>query len=762
MAVVLPSRLLGIVDNEFRVFDPRSKGAPVVSAFDIISHTWNDPWPKYKCGIPGVDWDLTIDPKKIDEIKKLMAQKNVLQFIWVDCLCLNQADADEKSAEIAKMYEYYRSASTCHILIDMKEVWNPQEVVDNLKFIDHIRTNIHSTSLASEANLTANIKNRLSMWENEADWVFPLDEATVRSAAIEMGVLNCYSTCIGYVKSLFTNFYFTRVWTFEEMLLGKNITLWGIQDMRMSCIGQLGTWMDLAIDSVDKAAKLSDWIEEGRVLNTSSIDAILGKIDEDVQYLATLRRQVCGIQGARTDIISGGPRWWHDNHQGIYNVFSAVSIIPRTCYRRGDIFKGLLGVFNGLFTAEEIKTKMKGDDMESLSFEFFKQLSIKTRGAWSRLVITSGERERWDWIPVVANPNSLLTTDCFAGVVRLGHLGKDLNGSAKAIAMTGLEGTPQKYMRIVLNENNGAKGDFNFVFKGCNCGKEVKSGRFFSTEPIPTNDHPIDVAGDETGRILVQCATILGSIMDPGNNVVDYRERLLSNLRPRWLTTDPSAKPKNWTRRCVSGTFWEDPEQHPSYRVHNMSTNYRMKVQCASRLDNASTSSLSCEVRVDCGCTIVAPFPFVFEAITAIYGSSLGQTTAQQGNEGRIVLHDGMGLVQVGDVGKAFDLVAFGGDVDAYRTHAHSCRNTKINKHVMPKGEFPRGRALVRAEFTHGVTDVLRDYGYVPTGDEYRQNTGSGNLLIFRKRLFGRYKIIGVCIDDWIQHKDGGSRVTIQ
>lgn len=132
----------------------------------------------------------------------------------------------------------YRSASTCHILIDMKEVWNPQEVVDNLKFINDIRTNIHSTSLASE--LTVNIKRRLSMLENETDWVFPLDEATVPSVAIEMGVLNCYSTCIGHVISLFTNFYFTRVWTFEEILLEKNITLWGIHDMRMSCIVQLG------------------------------------------------------------------------------------------------------------------------------------------------------------------------------------------------------------------------------------------------------------------------------------------------------------------------------------------------------------------------------------------------------------------------------------------------------------------------------------------------------------------------------------------
>lgn len=762
MAAVLPSRLLGMVDGEFRVFNPRGEGAPVVRAFDIISHTWNDPTSEYKCGISGVEWPLTIDPIKIEEIKKLMTLPDVLPFMWVDCLCLNQGDEDEKSAEIAKMYEYYKSARKCHILIDMKEAWDPQEVVDNLKFVDHIRTNIHSTSLAAESRLTENMRNRLSMWGNEAAWTFPLDKTTVRSAGIDMGVLNCYSTCIGYVRSLFTNFYFSRVWTFEEMLLGKNITLWGINQMNMFCIGQLDTWMDLAIDSADKAAKLSEWIEEGRVLNTSSIDAILGKIEEDVVYLVALQRQVFGIHGARTDIINGGPRWWYENYQGVCNVFSAVSITPRTCYKKGDIFKGLLGVFNGLFTAEEIKTKLEGDNMERLSFEFFKQLSLKTGGAWTRLVITSGEREKWDWIPVVANPNSLLTTDCFAGVVRLGYLKTGSNGLAKATAMTSLEGSPRKYMKITLREGGDAEGEFNFVFKGCNCGKTVKTGRVFATEPIPSHDQPVNVAGDETGRILVQCATILGGVIDPSDNVVEYRERLLNNLRPLWVTTDPNAKPKNWGRRCVSGTFWEDPHRHPDFRTHNMSMNYRMKVICASRLDNESTTRLYCHVRVNCGCTIDAPFPLIFEAITAVHGSSLGRVTAKQGNEGRITLHDGMGLVQVGDVGKTFDLVAFGGDIDAYRAHASSCRSTRIDKHVIPKEEFPKGRALVREEFTHGITDGFRDYGYVPTGDEYGDDTGSGNLLIYRKHPLGNYKIIGVCIDNWIQHKKGRSLVTIQ
>ena len=265
-------------------------------------------------------------------------------------------------------------------------------------------------------------------------------------------------------------------------------------------------------------------------------------------------------------------------------IFSAISITPRECEDRADIFKGLLGVFNGLFTPEELNRDMDTNDINAISFAFFKQLSIKTGYAWTKLAISSGERGEWDWIPVVPNAASydkVLTTDCFSGVVNLGVLKQ--KGLARATATTGINGVPRQYMKIFLTpvENRG----FQFYFKGCNCGKKVKTG-MFSSEPIPTYDQCRNIVGDETGGILVQCATILGNIMDPGNNVVEYRENLLDKLQPNWHYTDANAKPRDWTKRCVSGTHWENP--HPHYlRRHNMSMNYRMihMTGCGSRLE---------------------------------------------------------------------------------------------------------------------------------------------------------------------------------
>lgn len=63
----------------------------------------------------------------------------------------------------------------------------------------------------------------------------------------------------------------------------------------------------------------------------------------------------------------------------------------------------------------------------------------------------------------------------------------------------------------------------------------------------------------------------------------------------------------------------------------------------------------------------------------------------------------------------------------------------------------------------------MRDYGYVDftnraAGDfeEGEDVRGSGNLLICRNNPLGQYKIVGVCIDNWIDNKGGENNVSIR
>ena len=748
MAPILPLRLLGHRHGEFFVFEPASQP---VDHYDIISYTWGEEIQPYNCGITGVNWDVTIFPQKLGNIKRLMVEADI-SYLWVDCICINQTNIREKSAEISKMYEYYKSAHKCHILMDMPEVWNPQEIMDNLKFIDHVLSYMGGAALASEAiGLTPNLINCLLLWANEKEWNFTVDKSMVRSANVDIGVLNCYSTCIKHVMSLFNNLYFARVWTFQEMILGKNVTMWGINRQTISCLGQLHVWMDLTIESKDKADKLQEWIRNCRILKTASVNAILRIIEVDNELLEGLQIQVRGINCAKTDIINDGPNWWYDNFKGISNVFSAFSLTPRRCKQRADIVRGLLGIFSGLFDPEEIDRDLSGDDMEGILFRFFQQLSIKTGRAWTKLAVSNKERGEWDWIPLVeGSDNSYLTSHCLASVVHIGRLTQ--NGRVKAQATTGIKGTPRKYMKILLEDRGSS--DFHFIFKGCNCGKKVKTGTF-SKEPIPTCGQPRNVVKDETGRVLVQCATILASIMDPTGDIIEYRRRLLHKLQPYWQITDPNAKPTGWVDRCISGTPWANPDAW--IRPHNWSMNYKMVdiFRCGSRLANGSTANISCKVTVNCGCTILAPFSLIFEWITAVHGSSLGGVSATFDADNRIILKDGLGLVQVGDIGKTFSLVAFGGNIHSHKSHASSCRTTKVDRPILLKQEWPVGRALVREEFVHGIPNMMRDYGYVETG-------GSGNLLICRNYPLGPYKLVGVCVDEDIYNTKGRRPVTIR
>ncbi|ETS85745.1 hypothetical protein PFICI_03770 [Pestalotiopsis fici W106-1] len=790
MEFELPIRLLRYANGKFSVFDPRPNQ---VNSFDILSYTWEDhdkPQPvkketpeqkqqrleeearkdeaakhginhprggqPYAHGIEGVTWWFNVEEEKLNDIKSLMRNASI-EYLWVDCVCINQRDRSESAGEVLKMFEYYKSARTCHILLKMEhKPWNPQEIVNDLKFVDHLLYHMHGSALASEARLTDNLKTSLSAWA-DSTWDFPVDRSIVRSAAIEPGLLNCYSTCVSRVTSLFSNRYFSRVWTFQEMLLGKNIHMWGLNKTEVAPIGKLDNWMDLATDAKDKATKLYAWIETAREWKTASCDAVLAQIEADIERLEWLTVQAQGIVAARTDIVNGGPGWWRHNHDGVSNVFSAVSLRPRRCRDMEDIFKGLLGIFKGLFTYEEIQADFKDKTLDQMAFHFFKNLSIKTEYAWTRLAISSGERTSYNWIPITTNSEgtgdednqeNTLTTDCFSGIVNLGRLKS--KGSVKTPAITGVVGNPREYMKISLVQGDG---QFRFVFRGCNAGKTVKTGKWFGKETIPVNEQAVRVARDDTGRTLVQCATLLAMVMDPGCHVVQYRRRLLQSLRPVWTVSDPYAKLPGWIDRNVSGTQWQNPDPW-SLRSHNHSVNYVMdeSLDCNSRLHKGSTKKIMCEVRVNCGCTIVAPFSLIFEALTVVEGSSFGNIIGVQDHDHRIILNDGLGLVQAGDVGSSFDLVAFGGSVDFHPSYAKSCRRTKKYETVPPKLPPPQGRALVREDFSHGM---MGGYGYVRTG-------GAGNLLIYRNHPVDKYKIIGVCINDHVENKKGENQVDIR
>ncbi|GAB1314691.1 hypothetical protein MFIFM68171_04901 [Madurella fahalii] len=162
------------------------------------------------------------------------------------------------------------------------------------------------------------------------------------------------------------------------MLLGKQINMWGINDKTIFNIGEFGTCVNLAIEAMDKAPKIRDWIDEFRVVKTDSVKAILSSILVlDILSLKGLRTQVRGIDSARTDILTG---WTGGLIGGRVNDG-----------RRRTPSKGSSAPFSGLFTPDEIESQMTGHNMNAISFAFFRQLSVTTKVPWARLVLSTGD-----------------------------------------------------------------------------------------------------------------------------------------------------------------------------------------------------------------------------------------------------------------------------------------------------------------------------------------------------------------------------------
>jgi len=462
---MLPIRLIRRTGEEFSVFSPDEEDS---LRFEIVSYEWGPRVPGYRCDIPDVTWDVITAQARIDDIKQLMHAAKV-DYMWADCVCIKQLDGLEKSQELGNMCKYYQQASRCHVLIRLDHPWCPKDIISNLKLVDHVITSINSASISSKSPaLSGDVMAKLADWAEE-EWSFDsLDKSTVESTAIDVGLLNCYATCIQRITSLFEASYFSRVWTFQEILLGKDISMWGVtsDSSRVAPlgIGKFQDWVNLATDAKDKAMKLWEWVATARKVNTDAVDAILHAISKNLDSLSKLLTRVGGMESARTDIILGRSRWWERNHEGVGNIFSAVSIRSRQCERRQDVVCGLLGVSSGLITAEKIAEWTEDEnniDMNKISFQFFQQLSEQTGRAWTRLVLNGKSREGldpgWDWIPVVP-ANGKPRTDCFAGVADLGALVK--RGS-KALAVgdatTVPWGPPSEYAKITIRRDMNSR-----------------------------------------------------------------------------------------------------------------------------------------------------------------------------------------------------------------------------------------------------------------------------------------------------------------
>lgn len=145
-------------------------------------------------------------------------------WLWIDAICINQKDTDERNLQVLRMSQIYQNA--VKVL-----VWLGPQSQDSRTAIQYLKW------LAD--HLKARDKPEEKYWPN---W----DQSDIAWLENEMSKRSHVSEWIA-IKSLMTRQWFKRLWTVQEVVLAKKVLFW--------CGNDKFSWSELVIfDSVTKVS----------------------------------------------------------------------------------------------------------------------------------------------------------------------------------------------------------------------------------------------------------------------------------------------------------------------------------------------------------------------------------------------------------------------------------------------------------------------------------------------------------------------------
>lgn len=183
--------------------------------------------------------------------------------MWADAVCINQGDAEEKSHQIPLMRNIYTSARIVFVWLAS----SPTELRASFNEIDAIKTAADRYSRLPEDDQ----KQFLIQWPNDVELL----------------------TASGVISVLFKDEYWTRVWTFQEIVLGRDVRfIAGEETMAFKSLVSVGTFLRRYMEGADaygmnpqSNAKL--WLATRGVFRMLDVIFDIGEMKEMVEAMAT-------------------------------------------------------------------------------------------------------------------------------------------------------------------------------------------------------------------------------------------------------------------------------------------------------------------------------------------------------------------------------------------------------------------------------------------------------------------------------------------
>ena len=157
--------------------------------YNAVSYSWDGQWRNHSLGVDG--YNLNIIGSLRSALPHLIDRATTL-FLWIDAICIDQGNDEEKAVQIPLMQQIYSKTQRCL-------VWLGEKTPEAEFAIDAIPRISQQLKICDASRI----------WETEG--IGPRSSEALTSS-LWRGIVD-----------LFSRSWFTRVWTFQESVLADNV-----------------------------------------------------------------------------------------------------------------------------------------------------------------------------------------------------------------------------------------------------------------------------------------------------------------------------------------------------------------------------------------------------------------------------------------------------------------------------------------------------------------------------------------------------------
>jgi hypothetical protein len=218
-----------------RLFEARS--TPV--QFEALSYAWGEP--TLTDSFTETDSNSSIHiTRNLHQALLNLRQNGKSRWLWVDAVCINQSDNDEKSSQVANMANLYKQAERVLVWIGYDELGHKDceetmrtliELAEDLPDTsDGTLTNVHDDYDGPKTEHTSVLKRptrklQSHKVEQEKEWRRKSD-APEAKAQRYVSSRNLIRSCnVIALDSFFGKAWFKRVWVVQEFVLARELEL---------------------------------------------------------------------------------------------------------------------------------------------------------------------------------------------------------------------------------------------------------------------------------------------------------------------------------------------------------------------------------------------------------------------------------------------------------------------------------------------------------------------------------------------------------